>query len=268
MVFAQLFLGSEVIGIAAGVRTGCGLSLSPRHVYLPTTPALTLHMNREPAMATLREGLRDAGCAELDLDAYDARWEPDADEDAEIVAVRMEYLVELERNTTGCASGSRRITCAPSARRCRRLAAHDRWRREYVGRRAPDLGRRRHRLLLLGGRLVRRRAARANQVGVAGRRAYCRHSQATEAGRDIGALTWLQWTVMCQLARRDVSVYNLARASRQASDKLSHDPLRDRLGFAPVMVRSRRVRWTLSPGHLRHTGCWGGSAAKPRGGPP
>jgi hypothetical protein len=253
MAFAQLHLGSEVVGVAAGVRTGCGLSLSPRHLSLPTTPALSLHTNREPALAALRETLRDAGYAELDIDAYDARWEPDLGEDAEVVNVRMEYLIELERD-----ADAMRKRLAPDHLRCIKRGDAEGWRLTITGASHTSGG-----TLAISGAdgaacCFSAAAWRGDEllaqakVGVAGRRAYCRDSQATQAGRDIGAPTWLQWMIMCQLAWKDVSVYNLGLAPAAAvTDKAGHDPLRLRLGFAPEMVRSRRVRWTLSQGHMR-----------------
>jgi len=147
-------------------------------------------------MATLREGLRDAGCAELDLDAYDARWEPDADEDAEIVAVRMEYLVELERNTDRM-----RQRLAPDHLRSVKRGDAEGWRLTIAGAAntsggalqisgADGTGCSFSAAAWCGDELLAQ-----TKVGVAGRRATA--ATARHRGRpDIGALTWLQWTVM------------------------------------------------------------------------
>jgi hypothetical protein len=57
---------------------------------------------------------------------------------------------------------------------------------------------------------------------------------------------------MCQLAAQGIRIYNLGPApAAAATDRPGQDPLRARLGFAPEMVRARRVRWTLSHGHRR-----------------
>ena len=267
LFFAQLYLGADVIGIATGVRSGCGLSLSPRHYYLPTTPALTLHSGRNQALEALRERLHEAGAADLEMDTHDAWWEPELGDNGELLAVRMEYLVKLDR-----ATDTMRNRLAPDHLRCIRRGEAEGWRLAITG--AADTSGASLALSGADGTACCFSAAAWKgdellaqaKVGVAGRRAYCRRSQASQAGRDAGAATWLQWMIMCQLAWRDVAVYNLGTASpAAASDRSGHDPLRVRLGFAPEMVRSRRIRWTLSPGHSRAHRVMGWLGGQPTG---
>lgn len=253
LLFAQLRHGGEVVGVALGVRTGCGLSLAPRHVYFPTTPALTNIAQCDTALKSLHDALRANGCVELDIDSFDACWEPVVGDEGVSAHVRLEYLVHLDRDTEAML---RRFS--PDHQRCIQRGRAEGWRLTITG--AADTS---GSTLVVssadGGASCFSAAAwrddlllARTKVCVAGRRAYCRHTQASQLGRESGAATWLQWRMMCQLAHCNVGVYNLGTApAASAADHPGQDPLRARIGFAPEMVRCRRVRWPLAPGHMR-----------------
>jgi len=227
--------------------------LSPRHVYFPTTPALVHSAPRDEALEALRWTLYEQGYADVDMDGFDARYEPLTAEGAEVVSTRMEYLVRLGRSME-----ETRKRLGADHLRCIRRGDDEHWRFTVAGAASSS------------GAYVTVSGADGTaccfsaaawrdddllaqaKVCVAGSRAYCARSQVSPAGRDCGAPTWLQWMIMCQLAERDITVYNLGTAPvPTAADQIGHDPLRARLGFAPEMVRCRHIRWTLSPRHMR-----------------
>src|SRR6266516_3823322 len=76
-LFAQLLHGDEIIGVAAGVRSGCRFARRSRHLYFPTVPAVICLPRRHEALSALVEALRADGAAEVGIDSFDARWQPD-----------------------------------------------------------------------------------------------------------------------------------------------------------------------------------------------
>ena len=77
-VYAELYHGNEAAGLAAGVAARCQFGLRPRHFYFPTVPAVVEPSQREAALSALVDRLRAGGAADIQVDSYDASWQPEA----------------------------------------------------------------------------------------------------------------------------------------------------------------------------------------------
>ena len=102
-VFASLFAGDELIGIALGVRARCRISSQSRHYHFPTLPALGSFPRRDETLEALASYLHRQGAAEVRLGSFDACWMPSPTM-AGHARARLEYVVSLRAGPDGLAS--------------------------------------------------------------------------------------------------------------------------------------------------------------------
>src|SRR5256885_11071667 len=96
-VFAQLWHGDEVVGVATGVRSRCRFGREPRHLYFPTVPALTGPPQGDEALGALVDTLRAERAVEVTVDSFDAGWQPHVTTGERVDSRdRVEYLVPLD----------------------------------------------------------------------------------------------------------------------------------------------------------------------------
>jgi len=278
-VFGCLLHGDEVIGVAAGVRSRCRFGLRPRHVYFPTVPAVVCLQRRDEALAALVEVLRIEGAAEVAVDSFDARWQPEVASGEAGTGARIEYVVRLKRDPDELA----RLYHKHSRRRLERGMRQGWYVRTLEGHEAQLA------LASVQEAAASRAAARGNTfqvvvplaagasserglrwgvttysawddgmplatvlVGWANGRAYNLAGGSTSKGYASGAAAWLHWRIMCSLAEQGFTAYNLG--GTPASAVLSTDPqhglYRFKSSFGAELVSCRGVRRALRPTHL------------------
>lgn len=275
-VFAELYHGEEVAGLAAGVASRCRFGLKARHFYFPTVPAVVEPARRDEALEALVEQLRAAGAADVQVDSYDASWQPLRPAETRD---RLEYVVRLEGTRDELAG-----RCSKHHRRHIQRGERDGW-----GLRALE-GEAGHELLAAVQREASARAAvrgdpfaailppnlalgvpqaalpwgmvawsawhhetplAAALVGWANRRAFYLIGGSTAAGYEHDAAQWLHWSIICRLADDGFTHYNLGGTPASAVNV--GDPAnglhRFKTGFGADVVSCRSVHWTLRPGH-------------------
>ncbi|MBI4420472.1 MAG: GNAT family N-acetyltransferase [Gemmatimonadetes bacterium] len=291
-VFAELRLGDDVVGIAAGVRSRCRLSQRARHVYLPTLPAILSKTARQGALAALVDALRAERVAEVTLDSFDALWQIGAPNQPTALLSRQEHEVVLE--PSGAALWGR---LAAGHRRQVRRGDRAGWRLDLIwGTQARDL------LGTVQDLASSRAAARgdgfraqlprlvaeassptdrhawgaatftvwreatplaAALVGWANGRAFYVLGGSTAAGYEAGAGIWLHWRIICRLCEEGFTAYNLGGTppSAQSPSDPAHGLYRFKLGFGARLVPCRGARWVLSAAHARvhRLGHWFGA---------
>ncbi|HET7564474.1 MAG TPA: peptidoglycan bridge formation glycyltransferase FemA/FemB family protein [Gemmatimonadaceae bacterium] len=284
--FARLRCGADVAGIAAGVLRRCRLSPRPRHAYLPTPPALDRDVAGDSALTALAAVLARKGMAELVVDSYDARWMPRVTGTA-LAELRQEYIVPLGRDASPQRLAGR---CAVNHRHGIRRGERERWTlRTLTGESAhvalagvqhaaasraterghgftPYMPARSERSaeadFFASWGAVTMAAFNADvllaaaRIGWGGRRAFYRVGGSTMDGYRVGAAAWLHWRIMCVLAERGFSAYNLGGtpASAAHADDPMHGLFRFKTGFGATCVPCRGVYVTLSHHHRRAHG--------------
>lgn len=278
-IFAELVSGEDTVGMAAAVRSRCRFTQDPRHVYLPTLPALASLADREEALAALVDQFRTDGAAEVVADAFDAGWLPATIPDAEETRARQEYLVRLDASEEDLARRFSR-----HHQRGLRRGQRENWAfRTHEGRQARDL---------LG--MVQQAAAeRASQrrdafvvepppaastlaegahwgvttfgvwhngvplaaalVGWAQRRAFYLRGGSTPDGYRSNAAVWLHWRIMGEFRGRGFAAYNLGGAPAHAvrPEDPAHGLHRFKRDFGSEVRPCRGLRWTLSAAHVQ-----------------
>jgi len=278
-IFAELLLDQDVVGLAAAVRSRCRFTQDPRHVYLPTLPAIAANGARDATVDALVDLFRREGAAEVVADAFDAGWLPGAVPGAEETRSRQEYVVLLDATGEELA---RRFS-RHHQRGLRRGQREDWALRTLEGRQARDL---------LG--MVQQAAAeRASQrrdafvvepppaantlaagshwgvttfgawfggaplaaalVGWANRRVFFLRGGSTPNGYRSNAAVWLHWQIMSEFASRGFDEYNLGGAPAHAvrPEDPAHGLHRFKRDFGSEVRHCRGLRWTLSPAHVQ-----------------
>lgn len=276
-LFARLVSPAGVVGLAAGVRSRCRLTFQPRHVYLPTLPAVP--GDGDAALHALVELFRGDDAVEVVIDAFDARWSPGPLRGAEPTRERHEYVVTLDGGPDELA---RRFT--RHHRRSLRHGLRGAWSvRTHHGREARELLRlvqhaaaqraaeRRDPLVVdppaAAGTLGadprwgattlaawdRDRLLAAALVGWANRRAFFMRGGSTPAGYQANAAVWLHWRIMSELRERGFVEYNLGGAPATAArpDDPAHGIHRFKRDFGAQVRLCRGLRWTMSVAHER-----------------
>jgi GNAT acetyltransferase-like protein len=273
-LFAELVMDKAVIGVAAGMRSGCALSLRPRHVYFPTVPALHRLERREEAFIALMAALRAEGVADVVIDSFDAGWLPALPTGKAEARSRVEYVVRLVPDAEALAR-----RCSAHHRLHLKRGACEGWTLRILdGEEARELL----------GAVQRGAAARAADrgdpfaagvlppegahwgattfsawhdriplaaalIGWANRRAFFVLGGSTPEGYARGAAVWLHWRIMSYLADKGFTAYNLGGTTCSAA--LSGDPAhglyRFMTAFGADVVPRRSIRWTLRPSHVR-----------------
>jgi hypothetical protein len=278
-VFAELSLGNETAGLAAGVAARCQFGLKPRHFYFPTVPAVLEPSQREAALTALVDQLRARGAADIQVDSYDGSWQPEPGGSA-TAHDRLEYVVQLQGSRDELAS-----RCSKHHRRHVQRGERDGWGLRILdGARARDLL----------SEVQREASVRALErgdpfaaalpdvvltspegpapwgittwsawhdqtplaaalVGWANRRAFYLMGGSTQAGYERDAAQWLHWRIMCTLADTGFTHYNLGGTPASAVNPgdPSHGLHRFKTGFGAEVVSCRSVGWTLSPVHAQ-----------------
>jgi len=258
-LFAQLLRGEEVVGVAAGVRSGCRLSFRRCHYYFPTLPALAdLHHPDEVLFALVRV-LRSHGAAEVIFESFDARWEPRMT--TRRTRPRQEYVVSLEIPLSEQAA-----RLGTTHRRHLRRGVKEGWTvRLLHGEDARAL------LQEVPGAATRSPAPAltadwgtevysawhgatplaAVLVGWANRRAYHVLSGSTAEGYRRSASAWLHWRIMGCLAEHGFTTYNLGGtpASADRPQDPAHGLFRFKTGFGSKVVRCRGAQWIFGRAH-------------------
>jgi hypothetical protein len=272
---ATLVRHGRVVGFTLGATTSCRLARRPRHLFLPTMPALAPDEPQGPALRALRGALHAAGVAEVICDAYDGRraFVPEQGP-GNAYRDRPEYVVplahDLEAQIAQCHTTHRR-----QARRGERLG----WTLRPLSRAAAgDL------LRDVTETAAARRAEAGDQTaaprlpplpdeteapdprfgaavfgafdgavplaggwfGWAGGRMYYVMGGSTEAGYSAGAATWFHMAVMRWFAAIGGSTYNMGGIHAGCSPGLR----RFKEGFGAVPTRCCGFRWTLDAGHM------------------
>jgi hypothetical protein len=279
-LFAELYQGDDVAGLAAGVASRCRLGFKARHFYFPTVPVVSEPSRRDEALDALVAQLRAAGAADVLVDSYDGAWQPAPRRAAE-TRDRLEYVARLARTRDELASG-----CSKHHRRHIQRGERDGW-----ARRALD-GEEARGLLAAVQREASARAAERGDpftaamapdvaltspesgapwgmvvwsawqdatplaavlVGWANRRAFYLIGGSTAAGYERDAAQWLHWRIMCTLADHGFTHYNLGGtpASAASPGDPANGLYRFKTGFGAEVVSCRSVHWTLRPGHAR-----------------
>ncbi|HXF95885.1 MAG TPA: GNAT family N-acetyltransferase [Gemmatimonadales bacterium] len=278
-VFAELAVGAEVVGVAAGVRSRCRFTAQLRHVYLPTLPALAFDGGREAALVNLVALLRDQGAVEVVADAFDACWVPGGVPGAEDTRPRQEYVVPLDAEPDALARRFSR-----HHQRGLRHGQRERWDlRTHDAHEARDV------LSVVQQAAARRAAQRrdahmveplpgaaalgdgrdwgtttfaawrggellcAALVGWANGRAFFLRGGSTPEGYRSNAAVWLHWRIMGVLAARGITEYNLGGAPGQAlrPEDPAHGLHRFKRDFGSEVRSCHGMRWTLSPAHIQ-----------------
>ena len=275
--FIELRRGQEVIGVAAGILSACRLSTQPRHVYLPTPPALLVE-DRNEANGGLVETLRLSGAAEVIIDSFDATWCPNASK-ALIVNRRREYIVSLAGGVEGL--GTR---CGTLHRRGIRRGDRAGWSlRMLQTTEAATLLLSIHKTTLearpadqdsgelpvgLAQLAINLRASSgvavfsawdgtvplgAALVGWANGKACFVLGGSTPKGHSLSSAVWLHWRIMCMLSAAGFTVYNLGGTAVPVADKEEgvNPPSRFERDFGAESVECDSVRWILHVGHAR-----------------
>jgi len=279
-VFAQLRHGDEIIGVAAGVRSGCRFGRRPRHLYFPTVPALICLPRRHEALSALVEALRADGAAEVGIDSFDARWQPDVGTGASAeIRDRVEYVVPLEPDADDlmrrCNKHHRRhlqhgirqgwtfqTLDGPEARRVLATVQH------AAASRAAERGDPFQVMLPPAAGAAQDGGAHwgvttfsvwengtplaAALVGWAKQRAYYLVGGSTPSGYASHATVWLHWRIMAYLADEGFTAYNLGGtpASARSTDDPQHGLYRFKSGFGAELVSCRSARWALRRAHV------------------
>jgi Acetyltransferase (GNAT) domain len=280
-VFAQLWHGDEVVGVATGVRSRCRFGREPRHLYFPTVPALTGPPQGDEALGALVDTLRAEGAVEVTVDSFDAGWRPQVAIGERVDSRdRVEYLVPLDADPDELAR-----RCHKHHRRHLQNGMGQGWRfqaldgpearavlatvQQAAAVRAAGRGDPFQAMLPLAAGAARDGAPHwgvatfsawegdaplaAALVGRTPHRGYYLVGGSTPAGYACNAAIWLHWRIMCHLAEQGVSVYNLG--GTPASAELPSDPqhglYRFKSGFGAQTISCRSVRWALGTAHLR-----------------
>ena len=275
-LFAELVDG-ETVGVAVGVRARCSLTAEPRHVYLPTLPALANPEQGDAALAALVAVFREQDAAEVVVDAFDASWLPGTLPGAEETRPRNEYVVRLSADPDEMMRG-----CSRHHQRSIRHGQREGW-----VLRTPDGDEARVLLRLVQESAADRAAQRrdaflvepnplaaaltdgehwgstmfaawtgptplaAALIGWAGRRAFYLRGGSTPEGYRVGAAAWLHWRVMGELGLRGFSEYNLGGAppgAARAGDP-AHGLHRFKREFGAAVRPCQGLRWTLNLAH-------------------
>jgi hypothetical protein len=279
-MFARLWHGHEVVGVAAGVRQRCrfGGARQPRHVYFPTVPAIVCRPRRHETLASLIAALRAAGAAEVVVDSFDAGWRPELVRGAAETRQRLEFVVPLEPDAEEMAR-----RCSKHHRRHLQRGERDGWTLRILD------GSEAHALLAAVQREAATRAAArgdpfeaaqppaasagddgghwgsmtcsawsggtplaAALVGWANHRAFYLVGGSTAAGYERDAAQWLHWRIMCHLADEGFTAYNLGGTPGSAAlpTDPAHGLYRFKTGFGAEIIALRNARWTLRPAHV------------------
>jgi hypothetical protein len=278
-LFAEVSSGDNLIGIAAAVKSRCRFTQDPRHVYLPTLPALPSRDARETSLSALVELFKEEGAAEVVVDAFDARWKPGALPAAEDTRARQEYIVNLNGTSEELSQGFSR-----HHQRGLRRGQREGWAlRTHEGAQARDV------LRLVQHAAAERAAQRrdafvlepppptsaliqtdawgvstfgawngtallaAALVGWANRRAFYLRGGSTPDGYRSNAAVWLHWRIMSQCAERGFTEYNLGGAPTNATrpQDPAHGLHRFKRDFGTDVRPCRGLRWTLSEPHVQ-----------------
>ena len=277
VVYVHLVAGGETRGIAVGVRSRCRLSWRVRHAHFPALPALAPGIDVGDALEALRDVLRKAGIAEVEIGSYDASYVP-----ADGIEPRLEYVVSFPQ--TGDVTSAWGTTHRRHVRRgdrdgwTTRLLLGDEARTAILGiqqstaERAaslhrgfapaqvtgwvslvtatlplPDWG------LAVVGAYRDTTLLAALLLGWAGQRAFYLIGGSTPDGYQCGAAPWLHAQAMTMLARRGIQRYNLGGTPLDAAEESSpaHGLYRFKTGFGVSPVERRGMRWLLRPGHAQ-----------------
>jgi hypothetical protein len=278
-LFAEFLRGDEVIGVAAAVKSRCRFTQEPRHVYLPTVPALMPGDSRDAALSALVDLFREESAAEVVVDAFDAGWVPGPIGGAEDTRARQEYVVRLDASADEMARRFSR-----HHQRGLRRGQRENWLlRTHEGRQARDLlslvqhaaaeraSQRRDAFLVEPPPAAATLAAgeqwgvttfgvwhtgvplAAALVGWANRRAFYLRGGSTPEGYRSNAAVWLHWRIMAEFAGRGFAAYNLGGAPSRAvrPEDPAHGLHRFKRDFGSDIRPCRGLRWTLSPAHVQ-----------------
>ena len=95
-LYCEWWREGRVVGIASGVQSRCRLSLRPRHVYLPTMPALVPQADADEALTAVVRVLAARGAADVIVDSFAAPLAAPLAAPQPIVIRRSEYIVSFE----------------------------------------------------------------------------------------------------------------------------------------------------------------------------
>jgi hypothetical protein len=280
-VFLRIYSGNEVIGVGAGVRRRCRLSDTPRHVYLPTWPAIAPNHSREAVLTAIMDALQRFDAVELVIESFDSEWLADRGERPKPREIRErdEFVIPIDTPEQilfdSLASGHRRQV---------RRGEKSGWRVE------ESEGEAARALLVSVQQLAARRAASrgsgfvvrvpqlttldatarawgatmfvawqddtplaAALVGWANKRAFYVMGGSTDAGYECGASLWLHWRIARRLAGSGHVTYNLGGSARTAAapGDPSHGLYRFKSGFGSRVVSCRSMSWLLNRAHGR-----------------
>lgn len=278
-LFAELVVGGDVVGVAAGVRSRCRFTAQPRHVYLPTPPAIAPSDGRDAALSALVDLFRLESVAEVVVDAFDAEWMAGPLPGAEDTRARQEYVVRLDAPPDELAGRFSR-----HHQRGLRRGQREGWLfRTHEGRQARDL------LSLVQQAAAERAAQRrdayvvepppaasalgegqqwgvttfavwrtgallaAALIGWANGRGFFLRGGSTAEGYRSNAAVWLHWHIMGELLARGIKEYNLGGAPARAlrAEDPAHGLHRFKRDFGSEIRTCRGLRWTLSPAHIQ-----------------
>ena len=283
-VFALLLEAGQVTGLAAGMRSRCRLSRHPRHVYWPTVPALALASAQGAALGALVHACADLGAAEVVMDSFDARWQPDpgCKPEAGASSSRLEYVVTLDADPASLAD-----RYEATHRRHLRRGEREGWELRAVegaeaqltlagvqaagARRAEERGTARPAMVVARGARASaadlaapwgacvfgawcdRELLAAALVGWGNKRAFYVQGGSTVPGYQRSAAVWLHWRIMAALAEHGCVSYNLGgtAAGVEQLGHPEHGLYRFKMGFGGQIASCRGARWVLGPGHVR-----------------
>ncbi len=281
-LFARLLLGGEVAGIALATEATCRLGRVPRHIYLPTLPALICLGRRDEALIALAETLAERGAAEVVMDSFDARWQPGPSLPAPGHEPRQEYLMPLDDVDDGAmlAEGfhEHHRRAARNGERAgwtmRSLSGRDAWallwlvQMSAADRQATTSG---GFPIAVPDEVLTTRPDPAAPwgldtfsawdgpnllagalVGWAGDRAFYVLGGSTPDGYRVAASVWLQWRIMSLLIERGCRHYSLggSPANAAATDHPAHALYRVKTGFGADVLPCRGARWEYGRAHL------------------
>ena len=281
-LYCEWWREGRVVGIASGVQSRCRLSLRPRHVYLPTMPALVPQADADEALTAVVRVLAARGAADVIVDSFAAPLAAPLIAPQPIVIRRSEYIVSFEDGRSELLG---RFT--NHHRRIVNRGTRAGWTLRLL--RGPDAS---SILATVHDSAVRRHARRGSRyqarmpaaaplattdltafwgaavfsawdgevlltaalVGWANRRAYYISGGSSETGYRLSAAVWLHWQIMMSLNDAGCSEYNLGGSGPlvPASDDGNESGLRRfKADFGGREAPCASARWELRPSHTR-----------------